>query len=153
MGIEGNCVCFRQDIADICNILPRTRVNAIKIIRTYNDRSTTGVQNYNVFVIRKNVVIRALHWLKQYHRWYRDDPDLKIQESNLDWMGNNDEAQLLDITAETSNLIECKQFDSVMHEQDIRDQTSKQLHHQNRTLTNNMKSIFLILHYFFSTKI
>ena len=130
MGIHGNCVCFRQDTAEICNILPRTRVNAIKIIRSYNSKDSSVGQNYDIFVIRKDVVMRALKWLKKYHKWYRDDPDLRIDESNLDWMGSKDEAQLIDIQAETGNSVHFTEYDSVMHEQDDEDQHGEGVQHK-----------------------
>ena len=125
MGIHGNCVCFRQDTAEVCNVLPRTRVNAVKIIRSYNNKEISGIQNYNIFVIRRDVVLRALRWLKKYHKWYRDDPDLVIQESNLDWMGESNEVQLLGIHAETSNIVNDTEYVSSMHEQDDIEQTGK----------------------------
>ena len=125
MGIHGNCVCFRQNTAEICNILPRTRVNAIKIIRSYKSKDFSIGQNYDIFVIRKDVVMQALKWLKKDHRWYRDDPDLHIDESNLDWMGNKNEAQLINIQAETSNSVNSTEYDSLMHEQDDEDQNGE----------------------------
>jgi hypothetical protein len=125
MGIHGNCVCFRQDTTEICNILPRLRVNAIKIIRSYNNKENCGVHNFDIFVIRRDVVMRALKWLKKYHKWYRDDPDLRIEESNLDWMGDKNEAQLIDIQAETSNYVNNTENVSHMHEQDDKDQNGE----------------------------
>jgi len=122
MGIHGNCVCFRQETAEICNILPRLRVNAIKIIRSYNNKENSSIHNFDIFVIRRNIVMQALKWLKKYHKWYRDDPDLKIEESNLDWMGNSNEAQLIDIEAKTNNFVNNTEYDSLMHEQDDADQ-------------------------------
>jgi hypothetical protein len=118
MGIHGNCVCFRQDITEICNVLPRTKVNAIKIIRSYAGKDSHGIQDIDVFVIRKNVVMNALKWLKKYHKWYRDDPDLIIQESNLDWMGNKEEASLIGSEATSSNLVQERVYDSKMREED-----------------------------------
>ena len=125
MGLHGNCVCFRQDIVDICNILPRTRANAIKIIRSYNNKDLVGIQNIDVFMIRKDIVLRALKWLKKFHKWYRDDPDLIIQETNLDWMGSNTEASLIGSEAETTNCIDENIYDSNMRRQDEFDSCGK----------------------------
>ena len=127
MGIHGNCVCFRQDITEICNILPRTRVNAIKIIKSYTSKDCNGIQDCDVFMIRRDVVLKALKWLKVYHKWYREDPDVIINESNLDWMQGKCEASLIGSEAETSNNCESVEFDSPMHEQDETNQIGKSL--------------------------
>jgi len=118
MGIHGHCISFRQDVAEICNILPRTRVNAIKIIKSYKNLDSHGIQDFDLFIIRRDVVLKALKWLKTFHKWYRDDPDLIIRESNLDWMGEKESASLIGIDARTNNLIESKEFDNVMRESD-----------------------------------
>ena len=39
--------------------------------------------------------MNALKWLKKYHIDYHDDEDLIIDEHNLDWMGDNEEAEIL----------------------------------------------------------
>jgi hypothetical protein len=127
MGLHGNCVCFRQDISDICNVLPRSRVNAIKIIRSYSKKDEFGLQNIDTFIIRKDTVLRALRWLKKYHRWYRDDHDVIIQESNLSWMGDNTEASLLGTDAETTNYIDENVYDCNMRAQDEIDQCGKEI--------------------------
>jgi hypothetical protein len=126
MGLHGNCVCFRQDLSEICNVLPRTRVNAIKIIRSYSKKDEYGLQNVDTFTIRKDIVLRALRWLKKYHKWYRDDHDVIIQESNLSWMGNNTEASLLGTDAETTNYIDENVYDSNMRVQDEIDQCGRE---------------------------
>jgi len=118
MRLHGHCVCFRQDIVEICNSLPRTRVNAIKIVKTYKNMDSVGIQDFDVFVIRRDVVLKALRWLKRFHKWYRDDPDLVIQEENLDWMGGKQTASLIGTEAETDNLIEIKEFDTLQREED-----------------------------------
>ncbi len=33
MGIKGHCCCFKQDICDMANTLPRLKVNAIKVVK------------------------------------------------------------------------------------------------------------------------
>jgi hypothetical protein len=39
----------------------------------------------------------ALKWLKKHHKWYREDPDLVIDEDNLNWMHGQEEAELTGI--------------------------------------------------------
>jgi len=127
MGLHGNCVCFRQDLIEICNVLPRTRVNAIKIIRSYDSQDNNGIQDVDMFIIRRTVVLKALIWLKRYHKWYREDPDLIICEANLDWMEGQEERCLVGTNAVTANNIESKEFDSPMHEQDDKDRNGKKI--------------------------
>jgi len=92
MGLKGHCCCFRQGIAEIAYSLPRLRVEAIKIIKMCVDKQ--GLENVEAFTVRRSVVINALLWLKTHHKWYRDDPDLIIDESNLSWMNGQEEAAL-----------------------------------------------------------
>ena len=120
-------MCFRQDISDICNFLPRTRVNAIEIIRSYSKKDEYVLQNIDTFTIRKDIVLRALRWLKNYHRWYRDDHDVIIQELNLSWMGDNTEASLLRIDAETTISTDENVYCCNMREQDDIDQCGKEI--------------------------
>ncbi len=122
MGLHGHCVSFRQDIIEICNILPRTRVNAIKIIKSYNTAGNIGLQDFDMFIIRRDIVLSALKWLKKYHKWYREDPDLIIQESNLDWMQGKQSACLIGTEGVTTNLFENKEFDSLIREHDDENQ-------------------------------
>ena len=46
------------------------------------------------FVVRRDKVMRALIWLKKYHKWYKDDKDLIICEENLNWMNGKNECEL-----------------------------------------------------------
>jgi hypothetical protein len=95
MGIKGHCCCFKQELADVCNDLPRTKVNAVKVIKAI--RHELGNPITKSYYIRRDKVMNALKWLKKYHKWYREDPDLVISESNLDWMNGADECELVDI--------------------------------------------------------
>ena len=121
MGIHGHCVSFRQDIIEICNVLPRSRVNAIKIIKGYKASDSTMIQDFDIFTIRRNVVMKALIWLKKHHKWYREDPDLVIDESSLNWMGDKESASLIGTDAITSNIYENKEFDTLQREIDDED--------------------------------
>jgi len=125
MGLHGNCVCFRQNNIEICNVLPRTRANAIKIVRSYETTNKNTVKDIDIFVIRRKVVLQALYWLKMYHKWYREDPDLLIDETNLSWMGNEEEANLIGTNATTSNMMDCTEFDSLLHEEDEKNQNGR----------------------------
>lgn len=46
--------------------------------------------------------------MKKYHKWYRDDPDLVIDESNLPWMGDREECDLstsmVEMTESTTSI-------------------------------------------------
>jgi hypothetical protein len=95
MGIKGHCCCFKQDLADVCNDLPRTKVNAVKVIKAI--RQEIGSSIAKSFYIRRDKVMNALKWLKKYHKWYREDPDLVINENNLDWMDGASECELVDL--------------------------------------------------------
>ena len=45
-----------------------------------------------MFLIRRRKVLDAFYWLKKYNHLYRDDEELVINESNLDWMNGKDES-------------------------------------------------------------
>jgi len=117
MGLKGNCVSFRQNISDICNSLPRTKVQAIKIIRTYRDSNSDSSINcrFDLFMVRRNRVLGALKWLKKYHKWYREDPDLIICEYNLDWMNGKEEAMLVDDLSDVCENDFRSEYVSEMH--------------------------------------
>ena len=95
MGLKGHCCCFKQELADVCYCLPRSKVNAVKVIKAM--REANGQPITQSFFIRRTKVMCALKWLKKYHKWYREDPDLVIDDSNLDWMKGEEECELLDI--------------------------------------------------------
>ena len=92
-GIKGSCCAFRQDISDVCTSLPRKRVEMVKYIRALSKESKELI-NVRVLQVRKIKVMKALYWLKKYHVEYRNDSSLVIDESNLDWMGDEKEAQI-----------------------------------------------------------
>ena len=60
-----------------------------------------------MFVIRKQFVLDALRWLKQYNVEYAN---IQIEESNLDWIENNIEQELpanliqMDDNQDTKNM-------------------------------------------------
>jgi hypothetical protein len=95
MGLKGHCCCFKQEISEICNSLPRTNVNAVKVVKSIRD--SLGNNMTKAFFIRREKVMDALKWLKKYHKWYREDPNLVIDENNLQWMNGADECELRDL--------------------------------------------------------
>jgi hypothetical protein len=97
LGIKGHVCSFVQDISEVATVLPRlpSNVKAVKMIRTYT--GSDGKPTTKTFVINRKRVLRALRWLIRYHRDYRtayENGELRIDETNLDWMGDLDEAEL-----------------------------------------------------------
>lgn len=105
IGCKGHVCCFEQDIQEICTILPRfpSDVKTIRVIKQY--RKEGGQIAATTFSIRRNVVLKALHWLKQHNIEYKD---IIIQESNLDWIEDGLEQDLpscdIEIQAENCDL-------------------------------------------------
>lgn len=61
-------------------------------------KTVSGVTRIESFFIRKSKVMTALTWLKKYHKWYREDPNLIIDETNLQWMNGADECELIGVS-------------------------------------------------------
>ena len=89
-GIKGSCCAFRQDIKQVYNELPRQRVELVKYIKCYSSLNNE-IHNTKILTVRKSKVLDALHFLKRHHKYYRD---ITINEDNLSWMGDKEEAQL-----------------------------------------------------------
>ena len=53
--------------------------------------SVSGEIASKTFTVRKQVVLDALDWLKEYNVEYKN---IQIKESNLDWIENNDSQEL-----------------------------------------------------------
>ena len=83
-GLRGHVCAFPQKVSDVCYVLPRlpTDVNLIKVIKKYND--STGQVDTKTFTIRKDKVLAALRWYKQYR-------EVEICEANLTWMSTNED--------------------------------------------------------------
>ena len=90
-GSKGHVCSFPQAVDEICTILPRLpeHVNASSVVKHFKlkDDSPSSL----VFRIRKDKVLQALRWLKRYNKVYKD---IKIQESNMGWMGDKEEMDL-----------------------------------------------------------
>ena len=93
-GCTGHVCCFPQDLGEVCHVFPRlpTDVKVVKMVRHYIDGE--GDEETQIYKVRREKVLTALHWLKKHHKEYANDPDLVIDECNLDWMGNKQEADL-----------------------------------------------------------
>ena len=88
--MKGHTVMFHKHIEDICNELPRKKVNMVCVVKEYTTTKTSEVKHQK-FLIRRNKVLKALHWLKQHHPGYKN---VTIVESNLDWMKGSSEMHL-----------------------------------------------------------
>ena len=93
-GCKGHVCCFPQDLSEVCHKFPRLpeTVNAVKMVRHYSDSS--GVENTQVYSVRREKVLAALRWLGKYHREYATDDDFEIVEENFSWMGDESEKDL-----------------------------------------------------------
>jgi len=88
--LKGHCVAFPQDIAKMCDELPHRKEEILVFVRYIGNKDTSAVYPKSMRVNRRNV-IDALHWLKKHNPHYSN---VTINESNLDWMKGNDEANL-----------------------------------------------------------
>ena len=83
-GINGHCVCFPQDINNMCMELPQTETSMVTFVRHISNR-VTGESISRHYKVNKRKVIAALKWLKIHHSGYHG---ITINESNLDWIKN-----------------------------------------------------------------
>ncbi len=88
--MKGHCVTFPQDITHICDELPNRKETILVFICYIGNKDTSVVYPKAMRVNRQNV-IEALLWLKKHNPHYRN---ITINESNLDWMKNKDEANI-----------------------------------------------------------
>ena len=106
LGLRGHVCSFMQEVNDVATRLPRlpTEVKAVKMIRSFKDKD--GIDQVKVFIVNKYRVIRALNWLIKYHRDYQqafETGELTIDESTMDWMNGEEEAELPSITLAKSD--------------------------------------------------
>lgn len=94
-GMKGHCVCFLQNTQEVCDVLPRTKCNIVKIVKSVEE---TGISLTKNITVNKEKVLGALRWLKVHHRYYKD---IVIKESNLDWMKDKEECCLSDDMTQT----------------------------------------------------
>src|SRR5688500_17286226 len=90
IGSRGHVCSFVQDITSICTVLPRLPddVQFVKVVKKYLQDG--GEIASKTFLVRKKVVLDALKWLKEYNMEYKN---IQIEESNLDWIENNNEQE------------------------------------------------------------
>src|SRR5687767_3398735 len=91
IGSRGHVCSFVQDISPVCTILPRLPddIQFVKVVKKY--LVEVGEVASKTFTVRKQVVLDALKWLKEYNVKYKD---VEIKESNLDWIEDNDSQEL-----------------------------------------------------------
>ena len=90
IGIRGHTVMFEKDMQDLCQELPRKKVDVVWILKEY-ENVTTGQIQCDYFKVRKKKVLEALIWLKKHHIGYQN---IQIEPANLEWMDNKTEADL-----------------------------------------------------------
>ncbi|KAL3799034.1 hypothetical protein HJC23_005173 [Cyclotella cryptica] len=96
-GMKGHCVCYPQDITELCKDLPNRKEEIITFIRKVGGHDTRRLTSHiDAFKVRKSKVLTALRWLKIHNIHYHD---ITITESNLDWM-NGAEESCIPITVE-----------------------------------------------------
>ena len=87
-GIKGHCVAFAQDITEMAMTLPQRPESVVTFIRAMGNQETTDLKLKHLRVSRERVVT-ALKWLQLHHEGYHD---VKIDETRLDWMKDQDTA-------------------------------------------------------------
>jgi hypothetical protein len=88
--LKGHCVTFPQDITQMCNELPHRKEQVLVFIHYIGNKDTSAVYPKPMQVNQGNV-INALLWLKKHNLHYSN---VTINESNLDWMKDKDEANI-----------------------------------------------------------
>jgi hypothetical protein len=80
LGARGHIVSFPQDITDVCKKLPRlpSDVSLVRVVKHF--KLPDGEISSKSFSVRKQEVLQALRWLKEYNRLYKD---IDIVEDNL----------------------------------------------------------------------
>ncbi len=73
----------------MCDVLPLRKEQVLVFIRYICNKDTSSVYPKSMQVSRQNV-INALLWLKKHNPHYSN---VSINESNLDWMKDKDEAK------------------------------------------------------------
>ncbi len=74
----------------MCNELPHRKEQVLVFIRYIGNKDTSAVYPKSMRVNQRNV-IDAILWLKKHNPQYSN---VTINESNLDWMKDKDEANI-----------------------------------------------------------
>ncbi len=88
--LKGHCVTFPLDTTQMCNELPHRKEQVLMFIRYIGNKDTSAVYPKYMRVNQRNV-INALLWLKKNNPHYSN---VTINELNLDWMKDKDEANI-----------------------------------------------------------
>ena len=73
LGIQGHCVCYPQNIKELCKYLPNRKEEIITFIHKVGGHDTKGLTSHiDAFKVRKTKVLTALHWLKKHSIHYHD---------------------------------------------------------------------------------
>ena len=82
-GCKGHVCSFPQDINQVCLELPRlpSDISVVNVVKEFRDKD--NVPHKHTFRIRKQKVLDALCWLKQYNVVYKD---IIINHNNLNWI-------------------------------------------------------------------
>ena len=132
LGIKGHTVMFPKDFTDICNELPRKKVDMVYIIKEY-ENCASGELCQQTFKIRRQKVLSALQWLKQNHSGYKD---IKICPENLDWMEpTRNEQSLNEDSVSFFKRTECDDIDTEC------DETETVAKTQTHTMEDNQESM------------
>ena len=91
LGLKGHVCAIPNQLQDICLKLPHLPddVSFIKVIK--HCKLDSEEMASKSFLIRKEKVLGALKWLKTHNVHYED---IEICEENLDWMKEDEEAEL-----------------------------------------------------------
>jgi hypothetical protein len=89
--LKGHCVSFPQDITQMYDELPHRKEQVLVFIGYIGNKDTSAVYPKSMRVNQRNVS-NALLWLKKHNPHYSN---VAINESNLDWMKDKDEAILV----------------------------------------------------------
>lgn len=103
VGSRGHVVSFFQDISGICSELPKlpSEVSVVKVLRS--GITAKGENVSRTLTVNRHKVLNALKWLKVHNPLYKD---VKIIESNLDWMKGKQSEDLTNVIT-----IECNESD------------------------------------------
>lgn len=84
-GLKGHVCAFEQDIEGFVNTLPREQndVTMIRVVQMIRAEIGSREVVDQEFLVRKNVVIEALEWLKLHSVCYKN---IKIEPKNMDWI-------------------------------------------------------------------
>lgn len=98
LGIKGHVCSFLQDVNYVATRLPKlpSDVKVVKMVRSSKGKDGSN-DNVKVFMVNRKRVMSALLWLVRYHRDYKmayENGELEIDEANLEWMNNAEEAVL-----------------------------------------------------------